>query len=230
LIKKLKSYTWPTQNPAIDAFDVPRANEYSTDSLFVIGRNVYQAACGSSHGANAYIREFLGRTSGLTLDKRKALLDGMLFEVFFDGKGELRKIFKTERFNDVFRLQQFAELSESFDFISECLVLYVNRFYSIPGKKHRVAVDVVSSSTNSHKATVKAAHVAGADILWMGDEYFAQDPGKSLRCYAMTIDKFEAKVSEEMAVPAHLLKISYDFQKDKIEEIMFPYGYSLRRR
>lgn len=40
LIASLKTLTWPKQNPAIDAFDVAQAGKYSTDSLFVIGRNI----------------------------------------------------------------------------------------------------------------------------------------------------------------------------------------------
>jgi len=230
LISKLKSHTWPTQNPAADSFDSKQASKYSIDSLFVIGRNIYQAACGSSHGANSYIGNFLTRTTGVQRKRRKALLDGMLFEVFFDSKGELRRKFKTDKFNSVFRLQQFDDLSESFDFISECLVLYANRFYSLPGKKHRVAVDIVSATAKSHPPTIKAVHVGGSDILWMEDEFFAEDPGKPIHCRKVTMDKFEQQISEEMAIPTHLLKITYDFNRDKVEEVLFPWGYTLRKR
>jgi hypothetical protein len=44
---------WPTQNPAVDEFTPEVANKASVDALFVIGRNVYQAACGSSKSASA---------------------------------------------------------------------------------------------------------------------------------------------------------------------------------
>lgn len=153
----------------------------------------------------------------------------MLFEVFFDPKGELRKTFKTERFAEVFRLQQFDDLSDSFDFISECLLLYANRFYSIPGKKHHVAVDVVTSSKRASTPTIKSVHIGGTGILWMEDEVFAEDPGKT-EYRSMQLGKFEEKLSEEMVVPSHLLKITYDFDKDKIGAVMFPRGYTLRKR
>jgi hypothetical protein len=229
LIASLKTLTWPRQNPAIDSFDVAQAGKYSADSLFVIGRNIYQSACGCANSANAYIKNFLAKTNGLAEDKRKALLDGMLFEVFFDSKGELRRMFKTERFAEVFRLQQFDELSGSFDFISECLLLNANRFYSIPGKKHHVAVDVVSSSKKTDTPTIKAVHIAGTDILWMEDEFFAEDPGKT-EYRSIQVGKFEEKLSDEMVVPAHLLKITYDFDRDKVGAVKFPRGYTLRKR
>jgi uncharacterized caspase-like protein len=229
LIASLKTLTWPRQNPAIDSFDVAQAGKYSADSLFVIGRNIYQSACGCANSANAYIKNFLAKTNGLAEDKRKALLDGMLFEVFFDSKGELRRMFKTERFAEVFRLQQFDELSGSFDFISECLLLNANRFYSIPGKKHHVAVDVVSSSKKTDTPTIKAVHIAGTDILWMEDEFFAEDPGKT-EYRSIQLGKFEEKLSDEMVVPAHLLKITYDFDRDKVGAVKSPRGYTLRKR
>lgn len=230
LIRALKSHNWPTQNSALDAFTASDANSYPTGSLFVIGRNIYQSACGNAHSADSYINEFLLRTDSVNQDKRKALLDGMLFEMFFNGKGELRKEFKNRRFNEVFRLQQYENLAASFDFISECLILNANRFYSIPGKKHRVAVDVVSSSSKSSAPTVKAVHVGGLDILWMEEDFFAEGPGKSLRCETMTIQAFEARVSEEMMVPAHLLKITYDFDQDRYSKLLFPKGHTLLKR
>jgi len=187
-------------------------------------------ACGDSHSANAYIREFTQRTSGLDGKKRKALLDGMLFEVFFDGKGELRKRFKTARMSDVFRLQQFEELAESFEFISECLVLHANRFYSLPGKRHRVAVDVVSLPDASGPSKIKAVHFGGSDILWMEDDFFADEVSTPVQYRTIALDEFEKLVAEEMAIPAHLLKITYDFSRDKVAEVQFPWGYTLRKR
>jgi hypothetical protein len=230
LVQKLKSLTWPVQNPAIDSFTGSVANKYSVDSLFVIGRNIYQSACGSAKSATAYMKNFIARTDGAAGTKRKALLDGMLFEVFFDKKGELRKIFKTERFNEVFHLQQYDELSESFDFISECLVLYANRFYSIPGKKHHIAVDVASTPGKSKAPIIKAIHVGGANILWMEDKFFAEDPDEPPRFNTIRVGQLENKLSEEMVVPAHLLKITYDFETDGFGQVLFPVGHTMRKR
>jgi hypothetical protein len=229
LIATLKTLTWAKQNPAIDAFEAAQASKYPNDSLFVIGRNIYQSACGCSRSALGYIHNFLTRTSGLAPEKRKALLDGMLFEVFFDPKGELRRNFKTDRFSELFRVQQFDELSESFDFISECLLLHANRFYSIPGKRHRVAVDVVSSGKKSETPTIESVHFAGTDILWMEDEAFAEDPEKK-EYRSIQLTKFEEKLSDEMMVPPHLLKIAYDFDRDSVAGVRFPRGYTLRKR
>ena len=118
IIKGLKSHDWYRQNPVIEEL-TSAAGRAGKDSLFVVGRNVYQAACGGARGAIAYISEFMTRTHGMKPERWKALLDGMLFEVFFDPDAKLRESFKMKRFQKLFDLRQHAELKPSFDFIAE---------------------------------------------------------------------------------------------------------------
>lgn len=77
--------------------------------------------------------------------------------------------------------------------------------------------------------TIKAVHIGGTDILWIEDDVFAEDPGKK-EYWSMQLGEFEEKLSEEIVVPAHLLKITYDFNKDRADEVRFPRGYTLRKR
>jgi hypothetical protein len=85
-------------------------NKLAIDSLFVIGRNIYQAACGASGEADVFIYSFIKKTRGFPDKKRKALLDGMFFEIFFDPMGNLRQGIKKGYFNEVFYLQKFDGL------------------------------------------------------------------------------------------------------------------------
>ena len=231
VIRALKSQTWPTQNPAIEGFTAAGANKASLDSLFVVGRNIYQAACGGSNSAGAYLSSFVTRTLGMTADKRKALLDGMLFEVFYDPKARLREEFKTRRFQDLFFLQQHKELSPSFDFIAECLLPDAGRFHSIPGKKHPLVVDVVTTpdtATSGH--VLDSLHCGGASILWLEDDDYAAEPGEPPMREKLSIEKFEERLAEQMVVPTHLLTINYlSFRKKGHEGIHFPYGWTARK-
>jgi hypothetical protein len=52
-----ESHNWDAQNPAIQAFTATEANGCTLDELFVIGRNIYQAAYGSSYGAIDFLDE-----------------------------------------------------------------------------------------------------------------------------------------------------------------------------
>lgn len=231
VIRALKSHDWYQQNPAVDKFSADVAGRASSNSLFVVGRNIYQAACGSSNSANAYIADFMSRTAGLKSEKRKALLDGMLFEAFFDPDAHLRKDFKLRRFQELFRLQQHARLKTSFEFIAECLLPDVGRFYALPGKRHPVVVDVITKpGAKAGNHILKSVHWEGNSILWMEDADYAPEPGESPMLEKLSLAKFEERLAEQMVVPASQLTIKYvSFIKKGDEKIHFPYGWTTRR-
>ena len=79
----LKSYNWYTQNAKFSSLNKDLIGLSDSDSLFVLGRNIYQAACGDAKSCNAYISQFHQNMEGVTSEKIKNILDGMLFEVFF---------------------------------------------------------------------------------------------------------------------------------------------------
>jgi hypothetical protein len=234
VIRALKSLTWPTQNSAISEFTADKANKASTNSLFVLGRNVYQAACGGSNGARGYIDGFVDRTRGMDETKRKAILDGMLFEVFFDPLGRLRTEFKFGSFQSVFALQTVKELAPSFDFIAECLLPDIGRFHVLPGKKHAAVVDVKTKpgpSPGQH--IVEAIYFGGSNILWLEDLDYAPEPGETPPREKLSVTSFEEKLAEQMVVPAHLLDVKYASELNEGftgQKILFPYGWTTRKR
>ena len=232
VIRELKSSTWPRQNPAVDGFTTDLANKASTDSLFVVGRNIYQAACGGSHSAMAYLRDFASRSSGIKEPKRKALLDGMLFEVFFDPNAQLRKQFKLRQFEPLFALQRHKDLLPSFDFIAECLLPAAARFYSIPGKRHEVAVDVEThASAKAGHHVLDSVHCDGKNVLWLEDEDYAPEPGEKPMRKMLTLDEFQQQLAEQMLVAPHLLKVNYvSFETKGRETLAFPMGWTTCKR
>jgi hypothetical protein len=232
VIKALKSNNWYTQNPAIKGFTAGLADKALPDSLFVVGRNVYQAACGGSKGAILYLTDFMLRTAGMKPDRRKALLDGMLFEVFFDSDAQLRKNIKMGSFQKLFGLQQRQELKPSFDFIAECLLQDIARFYSLPGKNHTVVVDVVTNAgTKAGVQVLRSVHYGGTDIFWMDDPEYAPEPGEEPIYRKMNITEFEKHLAEEMVVSEALLTIKYlSFAKAGTEKIHVPYGWTTRKQ
>ncbi|MBS0316965.1 MAG: caspase family protein [Proteobacteria bacterium] len=232
VIRGLKSLTWPRQNPAVADFTATVANRGTLDSLFVVGRNFYQAACGGSHAAQAYLSDFASRASGLKLEKRKAVLDGMLFEVFFDSNGQLRKSFKLRQFKELFALQRHKDLQPSFDFLAECLLPQAQQFYVVPGKRQEVAVDVVTKpSAKADHHIVVSLHCGGESILWLEDDDYLPEAGEPPMRQRVTLEAFEALVAEQMVVAPQLLKLNYQsFKKSGREQMNFPRGWTARKR
>lgn len=230
VICALKSSNWYIQNPALQGFTSTTANKASINSLFVLGRNIYQAACGTSASAITYIDDFVSLTSSINPDKRKAMLDGMLFEVFFDPHAKLRQQFKLSCFVRLFSLQRYEYLLPSFDFIAQCLLPYVLRFHAIPGKRHEVAVDVkLKAAAGNGRLILESITFGGKNILWLEEEDYLPEADEEPSYAKLNLEDFESRLAEQMVVPPHLLKINYTSRtRPEKYSILFPLGWTAR--
>jgi hypothetical protein len=161
--------------------------------------------------------------------KQKALLDGMLFEIFFDPEAHLRANPKSRWLSEVFDLQKYTELADSFEFIAECLIPYTDRFHALPGKGHAAAVDIVTRK-KGEMYVVEGVFLGGSDILWLEDEEFADDESERPRFITLTTDDFEERLCQEMTIPAHLLTVTYSSAKKPKTKLLVPLGWTTRKQ
>lgn len=209
LIAALKTYNWYKQNDGLDAFTDEQAAACTADELFVIGRNIYQAACGGANSAANYISEFMDRTRALEQGHRKALLDGMLYEIFFDSEGQHRAKPKMYQFERVFDLHDEPELAGSFEFIRDWLMPYADYYFVLPGSGNGATVSVAADERGSDgKLTLNAIWLDGTNILHTGsddpDEFFFRGRQFEFR-------EFREFLAEEMVIPERLLVVDIQF-------------------
>ncbi len=109
-IEKFKSHNWYIQSDGLhDFLQILREQNKDTyskflddnkNALFVLGRNIYQAACGSENDSLAYIQNLHENVVKLNTDERNNyLLDGIFYEVYFNKFGQLREKAKAKYFN-----------------------------------------------------------------------------------------------------------------------------------
>jgi hypothetical protein len=228
IIKALKSHNWYTQNPAFDMLDASTVQKMADDSLFVVGRNIYQSACGGSKVAMRFVENFMEETSGFPKGKRKALLDGMLFEIFFDPHAKLREKIKGNLFNELFDLQRHAALRDSFAFISETLVASRGAFYAVPGKDHELAVTVATEQVKD-VYVIEAIYVDGVDVLRPEDDESATDDDATIFYSERSTPALKEQLSQELVVPSRLLKITYTPKGATKGPFKFPLGHTVRK-
>ena len=115
VIKNLKYHNWAYQNPAIEEIRNLDASLCTNESQFVLGRNILQAACGGSFAASSYMNNLERNLSIWTKDDVNHVLNGMLFEMYFNANGQFRTIngLKTIFINQVFyfRLRKSPAIS-----------------------------------------------------------------------------------------------------------------------
>ncbi|RDL16209.1 caspase family protein [Pseudomonas jessenii] len=210
IIRSLKVLTWSVQKNAILKLVPATIQRFHKNNLFIIGRNVYQAACGNERAARQFILDFSAKTRGVSEEKRKPLLDGMLFEIFFDKNGRLRKDFKDACFSEVFDLQQFEANTPSFDFIAECLLPYAHKFHALPGKAVEVAVDVVLEARDKPRSPhVARICIASSNVLRPEDDEDDDEKDEPERYRSYSTNDFEQRISTQLMIPHYLLSFTY---------------------
>lgn len=225
IIKELKVHNWYIQNPAISRLNKGIIEDSDKDSLFVLGRNIYQSAVGSANEAVNYINEFHNKTAGLPIDKSEAILDGMLFEIFFNAEGKLRDNFKTLLLNSVMNLHRHPKYNKSFEFISDILSQYQNKFYIIPGKSRKITVDINVEGNSNNEFYVKGIFYDGFNILKSNDDN--EDDQEVIYYFPMTKAQLEEKISLEMVIP--LENISFNYTQQVNDKLLYPYTHSLKK-
>lgn len=228
IIQALKSHDWYVQNPAVNELNAAAVNKMSADTLFVIGRNLYQAACGGSRSAKSFIHSFTESTTGFDLQKRKALLDGILFEIFFDPHATLRQSIKGNLFDEVFGLSENDELKESFEFISHTLLAARGSFYVLPGRGHELAVTVAAKKVKVGYL-VEQVYVGGENVLKVEDKDDIDEDGKPLDYGRRCAEDLKEQLSQELIVPSPLLKISYTPGEAAKGVLLYPSGYTVKK-
>jgi hypothetical protein len=139
IITQLKTYNWYVQNPAIDKIikiqklSVPNTIE-NRSSVFVLGRNIVQAAEGSSGNAIMFMENISIYIKEWADVFKQAMIDGMLFEVFFNFEGKIRpNEFKAHFFEDIMTNVQKLGLASPYKFINDRILKVDSRFVPLVG-------------------------------------------------------------------------------------------------
>ncbi len=128
MIADFRSHNWYKQNDAAKFLmkwkptTVDASKVCGRDMLFVLGRNVYQSADGTSNGAIQYIQNLKDYIREWGDIEKKSFIDGMLYEVFFDSHGNIRtKEFKTKYFDVILRQIDKLGLDNVYQYINTSL-------------------------------------------------------------------------------------------------------------
>lgn len=138
-IERLRSHNWYVQNDAVDGLRTLLAqrwqdNQDNRDAFFVIGRNLLQSADGNSFEAHRFIKDSAAILQHRATFIKHSVIDGYLFEIFFDSEGNVRqKAFKGRYFSKVVEQAQQALGDHAFTFINEKLELVDDRFVPVVG-------------------------------------------------------------------------------------------------
>lgn len=228
IVSALRSYTFGTQNPAVVKLLELDWSKVTPDEAFVLGRNLYQTACGGEFRAEAVLTNLRRELAKLPEDRALDLVNGMFFEVYFDSAGEFRgSELKKRHLPRLLALQTVEKYSASVSFIRRALAPYKDDLIFLPNiSPQSVSVEVSVKKTDP--PTVKSIQVDGKNVLKADPEHVvAFDRMWRLSYESFTIKSLREKLSREWGIPEHQLNITCKPKVDAKTRFRLPEGSSI---
>ena len=206
-IERLRSHNWYTQNDAIDDL-YPllkkswKDSQEIKDAFFVIGRNILQSAEGNAFEACRFIE----RMGEILHDKQNvlqsAIVDGCLYEVFFDSNNELRQSgFKSRYFKELVREANKLEIDKPFEFINTALKSTDGKFAPLVGVDKNYTFKFVIKDPENE---LDFPHTLSLEI---DDKDVSDTFTRSYESRFAEKDELKEKLSQRYAVPTKNIKL-----------------------
>lgn len=205
IVEGLKSYVWNLQNNAVCKIRNVDFKTVRADDLFVLGRNLYQATCGSSFTAQRFIDDF-SNISYIPNEAKEHILNGMVYEVYYDRNEKLRENFKWNYAEKVIEYVESEAFYNSCRFISTRLYIEEGKIFYVPGQNEKVevSVDLLDKDDCDSVSDIKCKGISIYYDAYTGikpviDDIYAEIPK----------NQFEAELRRKMGVMPGYLKIDY---------------------
>lgn len=145
IVADLKSCDWYKQNPAVDKFLSIKPDTLDKNQLFLIGRNILQAG-GYAHNASDFLWYLESNLTPYLNEGENHLLNGILFEIYFDNNGDFRNgNFKQHSIDSIFKMRNVVHFKKSFEFLSNILAPFRESIFYIPSSENdKIDVDVLA--------------------------------------------------------------------------------------
>jgi len=217
IIRALKSYNWYKQNPAIrKLFEIDFSGS-PADAIFVLGRNIYQAACGDSNEAKDFLNNLRSKLAYFPEEISLHLLAGMLYEIYFDKNGQFRGLrLKADFIEQVFELQAVEKYTPVFKFMKMELYPYKDYLVVIPGDlrddtKLAAIIEKIRNDKIPSKFLLKELRYKDKNVII--DKDFATDSKGDyeldrriyLTLSEMRVKDFQLKIAKYWGVPSQFV-------------------------
>ena len=244
IVDELRSYNWNRQREALRRILLLDFNKTTSDELFILGRNIYQAADGGCFDAKSLIQT-LKEEDAIPDHLKIHMLNGMAYEIYFNHDDQIRREPKDGYASKVINLLEDKSFISSCEFISTILLERKIPIYYLPGSKKKIVVTVKLEEVDTtvlDSFTGEMCKYDGYgvnDIIFEGESiYFCKSsndkPVVSDPMFESKIKKFvfEAELARKMIVSEGYLAVDYEGAEIKPTTLLLVprEGYSVFKR
>jgi hypothetical protein len=230
ILNALKSHNWFIQSPAIDSILKLDWKSLDKNQIFVLGRNIYQCACGTERKALTVLSNLRETLAGIPEMEAAHLLNGMLYEVYFDKEGLFRGTdsIKGECLNKLLTLQKVNKFEPSVTFIRRVLQPYKSKLPFLPSMAPENVIFEVTLKL-SDPPLIKSLKFREQELLVAIDDG-ADIPIRTwkLSHINFTVHQLKAMLAEVWWIPTGQLELHTSQQAEPDMEYRFPKGHYVR--
>lgn len=234
IIDQLKSHNWYTQGPAISRIATLNPIQLDKNKLFLLGRNILQTATGGEWAAEEFIKNIANKAPRFAINNENHLLNGILFEIYFDSKGRFRgKNLKDRFLKELISVEGNSLFKTSFDFISEQLAPFSDYIIYTPSSNDvslslSITLDKITKDDVTEYKVIDIKHEGNSLFVKEEDSWFNHfDNEPSYQPFIFR--NFKLHLADLLKVPIGLLNISTNFELDDWAKILYPFGYALEK-
>lgn len=230
IIKALKSHNWYTQNPAIVKIQTIQAEAFTPSSWFVLGRNIYQAACGNSQKAMEFIAALESQLKRFLPETAQHLLAGILFEIYFNSRGEFRGWAKFGYADKPLALVADPAYDDARTFILFNLQDYRERLKFLPGDRGPFVVRVVSVPVRAQDDNPLQGAVRELQSMTLDSVELIRAIDETAGLFGqskLSQGRLMAQISEELAIPKWALNKHFEPPVTSDTQFVVPEGREL---
>lgn len=219
IIDALSSCNWDRQNPAINKFLGIKPSLFNKNELFLIGRNILQCA-GFAFNSTNFIDNLVNNLKPYqTAENENHLLNGILFEIYFDNNGDFRiENFKKSFFQEVIKLRNNKLFAKSFEFINDTLKQFASNLFYIPEIENNEIIDIDIfaipktivnewTSKNEQRQVIQKINVSSKDVTNHIGNYDLAGQNK---------EKLIEVLADYLVAPLELINLVENIELEKI--------------
>lgn len=219
IIMDLASSNWNKQNPAMVAFNRKYPSDFNKNELFLIGRNIYQSS-DYANNATSFIESLSKNLDAYFDGDENHLLNGMLFEIYFNNNGEFRHHnIKKNSLDEVFLLRHNEKYKASFKFIANVLERYKSELFFIPFDGNESIVDVDIFVEEKFREAMFGKEKIKSEVIQsikIGDKDIVKDFSRFCTI-GLNIDGLKKSLSEYLVVPLELININSNLEIKRLD-------------
>lgn len=229
IIEDLRSYNWYTQNPAIERIFELNWNKVSADQLFVLGRNIYQCACGGERRAKGILDNLRRKMAKVPADVAEHLINGMFYEVYFNSDGEFRgRDMKSRCLESLFAIQSTSKYGDCIVFIRRALQPYRDGLAVLPNKTPE-NIEIMVRVRKKAPPLINGIIFQGKEMLIdfaEGDDFYNRMWKLSFKEF--TLNNLKKQLSHEWCVPLEQLNVECDKSMPESTKFRLPEGKTIK--